>query len=347
MPPYISAMEKYLSIEADGSLTDAQWENYWRLMNEIQLVKNEPSVFETWQELKRSRTEIHDETNLTETIIASGDEMLGRVRIRRRSADFIEAEIETKLAEPSTSLMMYAAGLILKTMNELSLEKVNYKTSNAALSNFSKKIGAKLVNHFFYYQLEYANANTEEIDKWLRDMPSRSPKAELKIYKGVPAEHLDEYADIFIELLDDMPRDASLPPQAGYTAEDIKRDLRSDANGGRQLWTGILFEEGRMLGMTNLAIHNNNFEHVFQFMTGVKKENRGRGLARWLKAAMFRHLSTFDTKPKMIYTSTYSLNMPMQNINFAMGYELKKEGFEYMLLREELKNELQKTSVIS
>lgn len=329
-------MKSYSTTEVNGAFTDRQWENYWDLIQEIQRTKNEPSVFKTWQELKSMRLSPSDNTRLKELIIKSEDEPVGRLRLRKRNEDYFEAEIETMFEDPPSSLLSYTASQLLENMNAIGISKVNYRTSSKALNDFSKSIGASLVNHYFYYQLDRKKANTGKIDEWINTIPQRNPKVTLEIHKGVPDEHIDEYASHFISLLEDMPRDASLPPQPPYTAENIKRDLKLDAAQNRQTWVGLLIEEGGIIGQTSLAVHHSNPYQVFQFMTGVRKECRGRGLARWLKAAMFRHLDTFTPQPEMIYTSTYSLNLPMQNVNFAMGYELQKEGFEYTVSRETL-----------
>lgn len=338
---YLSNMKNYSSIEVNGSFTDRQWETYWELIGQIQKAKDEPRVIGSWQELKR--TLLADNARMGEVMLYEDADPAGRIRVRKRNENFIESEIDTKYVQPPLKLMEQAALQLLNMMEAQQIAKVTYRTSNRTIRDFLESIGARVVNHYFYYRLEREKANKEKINEWAGLIPQQNPSAVFDIYKGVPPEYIDEYAGLFISLLEDMPRDASLPPQPLYSKEDIKRDLKT-GNDQRQMWVGLLFENNQMIGMTNLSTFHDNPYHAFQYMTGVRKGHRGRGLAQWMKAAMFNHLLTLSPQPEMIYTSTFSLNRPMQAINFGMGYELQREGIEYLLYQEELKEGLRSLS---
>jgi RimJ/RimL family protein N-acetyltransferase len=54
--------------------------------------------------------------------------------------------------------------------------------------------------------------------------------------------------------------------------------------------------------------------------TGVLPEHRGRGLARWMKAAAIRHTRDRHPGVRGLRTDTADSNAAMRRVNDALGY---------------------------
>ncbi len=63
-------------------------------------------------------------------------------------------------------------------------------------------------------------------------------------------------------------------------------------------------------------------ERIMQLLTGVKKEYRGRGVGKWLKADMLLYIRDNFSETKYIQTDNAISNAPMISINDRMGFKL-------------------------
>lgn len=93
------------------------------------------------------------------------------------------------------------------------------------------------------------------------------------------------------------------------------------------VYSYLLFDKsGGMVGHTNVFVNRKKPKFAFQFMTGVRKEYRRKGLGRWMKAAMFRKLVRDFSELEEIRTDCGWKNTGMIAINKQMGY-----GYSYLL----------------
>jgi RimJ/RimL family protein N-acetyltransferase len=75
---------------------------------------------------------------------------------------------------------------------------------------------------------------------------------------------------------------------------------------------------------------------VHQGFTGVRTDGRGRGLGKWLKAAMLLHVCEVYPNLEWVVTENAGSNAPMLAINTRMGFRLYKAGTEYQITRDRL-----------
>jgi len=71
-------------------------------------------------------------------------------------------------------------------------------------------------------------------------------------------------------------------------------------------------------------------------MTGVAREFRGQGLAKWLKAAICYKVMRDYREYERVLTWMRSVNKPIQHINAERGFELKGQSAEYQAKRADL-----------
>ena len=77
-----------------------------------------------------------------------------------------------------------------------------------------------------------------------------------------------------------------------------------------------------------------------QNLTGVKEEYRGRGLGKWLKAAMLEWIKEEYPEVQIIVTGNATTNAPMLAINKRLGFKEYKSGTAYKFQVDELSEKL-------
>src|SRR5207237_8988504 len=84
--------------------------------------------------------------------------------------------------------------------------------------------------------------------------------------------------------------------------------------------------------------------YVRQQCTGVGPAARGRGLGKWIKAAMLQHVR--ESHPETFYLTTENAgsNAAMLAINRSLGFRLVRETTTYQIGREELRRKQPVTS---
>jgi len=79
---------------------------------------------------------------------------------------------------------------------------------------------------------------------------------------------------------------------------------------------------------------------IHQRFTGVQPVARGRGLGKWVKAAMLLHVRELYPDTQWIVTDNAGSNAPMLAINRAIGFKPYRNGSEYQMTREQLAERL-------
>src|SRR3989442_14943213 len=87
--------------------------------------------------------------------------------------------------------------------------------------------------------------------------------------------------------------------------------------------------DGVISGVTDMEYMPYRPTLVQQDFTGVRPDARGRGLGKWLKAAMLLHIHELYPDAEWITTGNAGSNAPMLAINKKMGFKQFRAGSEY------------------
>ena len=100
--------------------------------------------------------------------------------------------------------------------------------------------------------------------------------------------------------------------------------------------------DGVISGVTDVLWAPYHPTIVYQQFTGVRPDARGRGLGKWIKAAMLLHLRQLYPGVEWVSTDNAGSNAPMLKINRAMGFKAYRNGSSYQITRDDLEKRLTK-----
>ena len=134
----------------------------------------------------------------------------------------------------------------------------------------------------------------------------------------------DELAETFVrsrKAMDDMPMDG-----VGYTPQpwDVDRlhaIAEAVARRGEFLCTtAAVAAGGEIAGFTELVTQGDGRGEAQHYGTGVLPAHRGRGLARWMKAAQIHRVRQRFPRLSGLLADTADSNVAMRRINETLGY---------------------------
>jgi len=185
--------------------------------------------------------------------------------------------------------------------------------------------------------LKRENLNISQLNAWKVEAEKLNPELEMRFYNELPDELCDEYADLFTELLNDMPIVENKPAWK-ITGEETRAKEQDLAKNGVTIYRLLLFtKDNQMIAKCNVRFLKSSFEYPYQFMTGVKKEYRGRMIGKWFKAIMYPKIFADFPEVKGIVSEMIPHNHYIQNINKQVGYQKIGCGGEYLLSKEDYK----------
>jgi GNAT superfamily N-acetyltransferase len=184
-------------------------------------------------------------------------------------------------------------------------------------------------------RLDLAAVDWDMVDSWVREGQERSPGARLDLYpEWVPDELLEDHCVQMTELLNLMPWEGMEHGEIVITA-DTNREWRErmTAIGSTNPTIVVREADGSMSGMTDVLKHPHEPGIVRQMFTGVHPRARGRGMGKWVKAAMLRHVREAYPDTRWISTENAGSNDSMLAINNALGFQLHRVETFYQVDR--------------
>src|SRR5262249_7799597 len=107
-----------------------------------------------------------------------------------------------------------------------------------------------------------------------------------------------------------------------------------DRTGGAEHFIVLQDGDGTVVGITEVAWFSREPDRVYQMLTGVRRDKRGAGYARGLKAAMLREIRSSYPSVSKVITHNAQSNAPMQSINRKLGFNIHREIGTYQIDRD-------------
>jgi len=203
---------------------------------------------------------------------------------------------------------------------------------------FLKWMGAESKLTEIESRLKLSEVDWDMMRRWVDEGEKRSPQTRLQVNDGeLPEEMWPEYAAQRSELLNTMPFEDLDIGRIIVTPERMKEYYARAASIGEVSHDVIAREpNGVIAGMTDMSWAPYRRTLIHQQFTGVRPDARGRGIGKWIKAAMLLHIHELYPDAEWIVTDNAGSNAPMLKINRAMGFKPYRTLVEYQIGRDAL-----------
>ena len=208
--------------------------------------------------------------------------------------------------------------------------------------DFCKKFGGVIALEAAENRLHMPDVDWELIEKWKSEGEKRGIEegVTIEFFTKCPDEILDEYVNIYTETINQQPL-GEIDLEMRVTPESRRIQEEQIEQQGLKWYSKITRErDGKISGLTEFLQIPEMPERIMQLLTGVKKEYRGRGLGKWLKADMLLYIRDNFPQTKYIQTDNAISNAPMNSINDRMGFKLNIAQTMYKFDLKELDSKL-------
>jgi len=199
-------------------------------------------------------------------------------------------------------------------------------------------LGAEVRSTGAENRLDLARVDWAMVDDWVRQGQARSATTRLVFYEHrIPDGELDTFCPMFAALLNTMPFDALEHGEIAVTPAMMREQYRWMDTHDASHHTYVAYEtDGSISGMTDVQYEPVHADRIYQRFTGVRPDCRGRGLGKWLKAAMLQYIRRTYPDARWVITGNANSNDPMLAINRKLGFKTHRGGRSYQMSREAL-----------
>jgi mycothiol synthase len=191
----------------------------------------------------------------------------------------------------------------------------------AAGDAFSHRLGARVARVNRTSELDLERADWAMVRSWADDGPRRAAGYTVEFVDGPFPDALVTDAAAFQNIMRTAPREALDAGDVVLDAQHIVDLDRALVESGRERWTVLVRDpERRCIGGTELTFEPWAPSVALQQNTAIDPAHRGRGLAKWAKAAMLVRLRDERPAVRVVRTGNASSNEPMLAINHALGF---------------------------
>jgi GNAT superfamily N-acetyltransferase len=206
--------------------------------------------------------------------------------------------------------------------------------------NFCLKYGGTIGIEGSENRLQMEEVDWNMVSDWIEEGPKRAEGVTLEQFIDVSEEDIEEYCVIYTETMNQQPF-GELEGRTKTTPES--RRLSEERIRTREgIWTTLISRENdnTISGLTEVLYFPDKPTMLYQELTGVKEQFRGRGLGKWLKASMLEWVKEEYPNVKTIVTGNATTNAPMLAINKRLGFKEHKSGTAYKFQVSELSEKI-------
>ena len=219
---------------------------------------------------------------------------------------------------------------MLAKLNEecikLNCTKLEFSTfSNTPCgSEFLSAIGAEKCTTEYVNQMLVKNLDLKLMDAWTLKASERASDYEINLWEDeYPKNELEGFTKLYNDFWNSIPVGSLDYEYEELSPERLENEMNSKIRRGWKNWIMIAKHKvtGDYAGFTSLIFTGFNPEMLNQGNTGVAIKHRNKGLGRWLKATLLKHVLKEMPEVKKIRSENDTTNKPMLNINNKMGFK--------------------------
>jgi len=319
--------------------TEEDWKRYYDFRIKSCALKGIPMPFDSLEALK--------DRNL-QSIKEKGQEIYKVWKNKQENGTFyFSLDFKDDLKKRSTYLNNDMNDKYLETnLLEMVFKKfINYdETSNALVIDSKEGMNDYIEDYFGAYvgsivesyELNVKEANVEKIDAWLAEAPAKFPNLRIAFYEEIPDDLLEEYSAFFTQMNKDISGNSdSFDPIV--TAASIHSRQETGKLKHYRTYSYLIFNSAnQLIAKTNVFVNLKQPQKMQQYMTGVMKKYRGRGLSKWLKAAMFKKMMADFPELEKIKTEAHPENHASRELSKQMGYKRMGTAKEFLIDRAKI-----------
>lgn len=228
--------------------------------------------------------------------------------------------------------------VVLQIMERNSYTTLGIGTEEASGHAFLKWLGADAKLTGAENRMKLADVDWAMLERWVEEGRKHSPETKLEVYDGrLPESMWEDYCPQISSMLNTMPFGDLDHGDIVFTPPMMAEWFaRMDIAGRSGHWMLTREPDGIISGITDMYYAPYIPTIVNQGFTGVRPDARGRGLGKWLKAAMALHLHELYPRAEWFVTDNATSNAPMLAINTRMGFRQYRVGTEYQITRDRL-----------
>ncbi|MFW9929936.1 MAG: GNAT family N-acetyltransferase, partial [Candidatus Thorarchaeota archaeon] len=175
------------------------------------------------------------------------------------------------------------------------------------------------------------------VQQWVDDGIKRNPSTNLLFFNRIPDSIIESFAKIFTETGNQAPLGSLEISDMVLTPEVLRKREKDFQEVNRIPNIAVTVEsDGDISGLTEI-LYEEQTKILLQGLTGVRDKYRGRGLGKWIKAAMLLYVKEHYPEASFIKTGNAESNAPMLSINNRLGFTVFKESIMTQCKLEDLK----------
>jgi mycothiol synthase len=180
-------------------------------------------------------------------------------------------------------------------------------------------------------RLKMEQVDWDLVEKWRQEGTERAAGVSIELFQDVPEKDIEQYCQLYSDVSNQAPAGDLAGPQ--IVTPEKRRLTEKEFRDVGYIWHTLISREtdGAISGMTEITYTPQQPHLIEQELTGVRPAYRGRGLGKWLKAAMLFFARDEYPHAKFVDTGNADHNAPMLAINERMGFEnlLSQTFFEF------------------
>lgn len=319
----------------DREFTDRCWQKYFELLSLLHKKYKATLTPKNWQELKKRYLSLYNQfPEYRNMVVFENDRPIIWADLRVFSPGKPEKTLFLSFHGDFGVMPVEIEKAILKLYLD---EMARYECSEAYttllndhLQKYAVRWGAEELCRQDQYYLYRDKANHEVMRSWIDNISSANPNLRMELYDSIPDRIIPEFIRKLERNLREMPQEGRGGMPFNINEEEFKKQQDWHRQNNVVIYNYILFDDNdKIAGTTAVYINRNNLKTIHQLMTGVEKQYRRRGLAKWLKSRMFFKIGEDFPENEIIITEMRAVNDPILSINGRMGYVLERSGKEY------------------
>ena len=212
---------------------------------------------------------------------------------------------------------------VLNNAHDLKLSKIICQTHHQTGEEFIVNRGGRVVAKESTRSLMMANVDWNLVENWIVQARKRNPSLELVFKRQVDDSMIPGLAMVSLEIERDLAylNGNQLDISYEFEVEEWKRrQLEAVSPNQSRIFLFVHDGCGEIVGYSNISIQNSDLTFARQGMTALKKDCRGAGIGKLIKAAMLQFIRHNHPEIVKVSTGNNDLNAPIVAINEKLGF---------------------------